>query len=87
MPWTRLPGSARGGCREDGDQGRELLGGRVASEESQSWPLCLELVMRGHHKGMFPCFLGGSVSRLLRSARKAFVTFIRVFEGVITVSM
>jgi hypothetical protein len=36
---------------------------------------------------MFPCFLGGSVSRLVFSARKALVTFIRVFDGEITVSM
>ncbi len=36
---------------------------------------------------MLPCFLGGSDARLLRSARRAFVTFIRVFDGVMTVSM
>jgi len=40
----------------------------------------------GTHNGMFPCFFGGSVSRLVRSARRARVTFIRVFEGEITVS-
>ena len=36
---------------------------------------------------MFPCFLGGSVARLVRSARRALVTFIRVFDGVMTASM
>ena len=36
---------------------------------------------------MFPCFFGGSDSRLVRSARSALVTFIRVFDGVMTVSM
>ena len=36
---------------------------------------------------MFPCFLGGRVARLVRSARNALVTFIRVFDGVMTVSM
>ena len=39
------------------------------------------------HSGMLPCFLGGSDARLVRSARRALVTFIRVFDGVITVSM
>ena len=41
----------------------------------------------GHQRGMFPCFLGGRVSRLVRRARRALVTFIRVFDGVMTVSM
>jgi hypothetical protein len=41
----------------------------------------------GSHRGMFPCFLGGSVSRLVLSARNARVTFIRVLDGEITVSM
>lgn len=39
------------------------------------------------HSGMFPCFFGGSVSRLVRRARSARVTFIRVFDGEMTVSM
>ena len=38
------------------------------------------------HSGMFPCFFGGRVARLFRSARSALVTFIRVFDGVMTVS-
>ena len=33
-----------------------------------------------HQRGMFPCFLGGRVSRLVRSARSALVTFIRVLR-------
>jgi hypothetical protein len=85
MPWTRPAGFGRRGCRQDGDQRRDLLGGRVASDELQRRRVCLELVAA--HNGMFPCFFGGSVSRLVRSARRAFVTFIRVFDGVITVSM
>ena len=36
---------------------------------------------------MLPCFFGGSDSRLLRRARSALDTFIRVFDGVMTVSM
>jgi hypothetical protein len=39
------------------------------------------------HSGMFPCFLGGRLSRLVRRARSARVTFIRVFDGLMTVSM
>jgi hypothetical protein len=36
---------------------------------------------------MFPCFFGGSVSRFVFSARNARVTFIRVLDGEMTVSM
>ena len=39
------------------------------------------------HSGMFPCFLGGRLSRLVFNARSARVTFIRVLLGVMTVSM
>ena len=82
----------RGG--QDSDERRDLLGGGVADD--------LDALRRngvgdvggdvgvgelGHQSGMFPCFLGGSVSRLVRRARSALVTFIRVFEGVMTVSM
>ncbi len=46
---------------------------------------------RGHllvlgHSGMFPCFLGGSAARLVRSARSARVTCARVSLGSITAS-
>src|SRR3712207_7636368 len=34
----------------------------------------------GGHSGMFPCFFGGSVSRLVRSARSAFTTWLRRSE-------
>lgn len=36
--------------------------------------------------GMFPCFLGGRVWRLLRSARRALMTEERVWDGGITES-
>lgn len=39
------------------------------------------------HSGMFPCFLGGRLSRLVLSARNARVTFIRVLLGLMTVSI
>jgi hypothetical protein len=36
---------------------------------------------------MFPCFFGGSDSRLLRSIRSARMTYARVSDGGITESM
>jgi len=45
------------------------------------------LSLRSGHSGMFPCFLGGSVSRLDFRARSALLMFIRELLGVITVSM
>ena len=39
------------------------------------------------HRGMFPCFFGGRLARLLRSIRKARMTWIRVAEGSMTASM
>ena len=38
------------------------------------------------HSGMFPCFFGGSVSRLERRARSALMTYGRVCDGSITES-
>ena len=38
------------------------------------------------HSGMFPCFLGGMLARLVRSARSAFTTCTRVAAGSITPS-
>ena len=76
--------------REDDDERRDLLGvglpktriaGTAAAAASGAD------VVRSRHSGMFPCFLGGSVSRLFCSARRARVTFIRVLDGLMTVSM
>ncbi len=39
------------------------------------------------HSGMFPCFFGGSVSRLEASRRSARTTSMRVSCGVMTASM
>src|SRR5690606_8820623 len=40
----------------------------------------------GGHSGMFPCFLAGRVSRLVRRARRARATWMRVSEGSMTAS-
>ena len=48
--------------------------------------LLLLLVARVIHSGMFPCFFGGSVSRLEASSRRARTTSTRVSCGVITAS-
>src|SRR5699024_4844000 len=44
-------------------------------------------VLAGAHSGMFPCFLVGSVSRLVRRARSARATSRRVSAGRITPSI
>jgi hypothetical protein len=68
--------------RQDGQEGGDLLWGGVASDQAQgrSWGSWIG------HSGMFPCFLGGRVSRLVRSARKAFATYDRVYDGGMTES-
>src|SRR5207247_366280 len=38
------------------------------------------------HSGMFPCFLGGSVSRLVRRIRSACTTYRRGYDGGVTES-
>jgi hypothetical protein len=40
----------------------------------------------GHHRGMFPCFFGGRLARLVLRARNAFTTVMRVAAGSITPS-
>ncbi len=96
---TSVPGR-RGEDRHDGS---DLLGRRGAVDHDRrlgrtaggrgrgvaAWCVLAgpALGRRRGHSGMFPCFLGGSVARLVRSARSALVTFIRVFDGVMTVSM
>lgn len=47
----------------------------------------LELGSVAAHSGMFPCFFGGKVCRLLRSARSAWITCDLVSAGIITRSM
>ena len=66
--------------RNDHGQCRELFRRRLALDDTQERALVLT------HNGMFPCFLGGSVWRLLASTRSALVTWIRVCEGGMTAS-
>ena len=84
---VRRPGAHRDGPasgsllrerRDDNGEGGELLGGGVALDDPEQ-----RLVA---HNGMFPCFLGGSVWRLLASTRSALVTWMRVWDGGITAS-
>ena len=63
-PRTRRGRGARPG--EHRGQRRDLLRGRLAAHHPQN--------RRSIHSGMFPCFLGGSVSRLLRSMRSDLMT-------------
>jgi hypothetical protein len=65
-------------CRDDDGERGELLGGGLAPEHPEEGTV--------GHSGMFPCFLGGSVSRLLASTRSALVTCTRVCDGRITAS-
>src|SRR4051812_24169084 len=68
--------------RQRGDDDRErgeLLGGGLAADDAEQGT-------RLGHSGMFPCFLGGSVSRLLASTRSALVTCTRVWDGGMTAS-
>jgi len=77
---------------DHGDQGRQVLGGRLAGDHPQSRPGCgrcrrwARPAAAGTHSGMFPCFFGGNVSRLPRNARSALITYERVWDGGITES-
>ena len=86
---------------QDDDERGDLLGSRMPRDDAQGGVVRSGVVSRvgaagrgarrpilgRAHSGMFPCFFGGSVSRLFRSARSARVTFMRVFDGLMTVSM
>lgn len=82
-----LLGGGLGGARGPGSQhrhhSRDLLGCRVAADHPQIW---LGHGVRFGHSGMFPCFLGGRVSRLVRSKRSTRVISTRVSCGLITAS-
>ncbi len=86
-------GARRGGlllaateAREDGDERGDLLGRRVADDLDGLRRRLLRRGVVGRHSGMFPCFFAGRVSRLVRRARRARLTFSRVLLGVMTVS-
>jgi hypothetical protein len=67
----------RQSSHDDGQRGEFLCGG-LTTHDSKQGALA--------HSGMFPCFLGGSVSRLLASTRSALVTCTRVCDGGMTAS-
>src|SRR5215217_1484598 len=71
----RRSGGGAGG--DDGDQRGQLFGRRVSLDDLND---------RLVHRGMFPCFLGGRVSRLVRSRRRARMISARVSLGLITAS-
>jgi hypothetical protein len=61
-----------------GRNGSARLGGRQLAAVRPGGLQC--------HSGMFPCFFGGSVCRLLASTRSALVTCTRVCDGGMTAS-
>ena len=64
----------------------------VAQQGPKYWrhteiPICNRQSKIGnHYSGMFPCFLGGLVSRLFSSMRKAVISLGRVSQGWMTSS-
>jgi hypothetical protein len=93
-PWGRLPGGCRGGHRlQHRDQRGDLLRGGVTADgearlvEVRRLVELVETLCDGAgQSGMFPCFFGGSVSRLDRSRRSARTISVRVSWGWITAS-
>src|SRR5690554_2399927 len=69
-----------GEARDDGGQSREFFGRGASRDHSDV------VNLRHRHSGMFPCFLGGVATLLVRSARSAFVTATRVAAGSMTPS-
>ena len=67
-------------CGDNRRQRRQFGVARVSADHPQQGTALLA------HSGMFPCFLGGSDSRLLRSSDSARATCPRVCAGTITES-
>ena len=59
---------------DDRPQGGQFGVGGSAADDADEFG-------RGGHRGMFPCFLGGSWVRLLRSSRSTRITWARVSWG------
>ncbi len=80
-------GCATSAAGEHRNERGQLLGCRLTADHAQQGG-CRgrPLAGLGAHSGMFPCFLGGRDSRLLRSCRRARMTWMRVSEGAITAS-
>ena len=76
----------RHSAEHDGDRGnvrRCWIAGNDG--EARCLPLVREFVWLDH-SGIFPCFLGGKVARLVLRARNAFTTATRVAAGSMTPS-
>lgn len=85
---TWATGSRMGGRRvahgDHRDECGELLLGEIALDDPKNRARLILLLVA--HSGMFPCFLGGSDSRLVRSRRSALATSARVLLGRMTAS-
>jgi hypothetical protein len=84
----RLGGSfATATAGEHGNESRKLLSSRLTAHYPQQ-RACGSLFdgLGLCHSGMFPCFLAGNDSRLLRSCRSAWMTSLRVSLGAMTAS-
>ncbi len=82
---ARLLRRGSGGCSrhplQHHGQCGDLLGRGIALHEEQG-----SAVLVLAHSGMFPCFFGGRLSRLVRSSRRARMISVRVSCGWITAS-
>ena len=85
---SRVRDAARTGPRgEHRYDGRELLGGGLATDDPQhDAGLGVPGARVAAHSGMFPCFFAGSDSRLLRRVRRDRMTAARVRDGWMTAS-
>ena len=86
--WCPAAGSALwcAGGSQHGEQRSELLRAGFASHDANGLRLGGSIAASRVHRGMFPCFLGGRLSRLVRSSRRALMTSRRVSAGAITAS-
>ena len=69
------------------DQGRDLLGARVAADDAEEGALLRRRLLLLRHSGMFPCFFAGNEARLDLSSRSERTISIRVSWGAMTASM
>jgi len=74
------------GGSQHGEQRSELLRAGFAAHDANGLRLGGSIAAGRVHRGMFPCFLGGRLSRLVRSSRRALMTSRRVSAGAITAS-
>ena len=81
--------TGRAGRQDRNDRGDLLVVGHAATNDPQQRLEGCRLGrgLVGGHSGMFPCFFGGSDSRLVRSSRSARITSRRVSDGLMTASM